>query len=412
MATLLKRASTQQLVFLAVAVLVCAQVGWWISLQIRESKRLQEARIERLKAGRAVAWQQDSLRILPFYLQKDPAGRTVGNTVSVEGRLPLDLPSLTTRIQTIERDFPYVQVVPAPIDHDDPPLLDQVGQSYLTLRQEPLREMERERRTAIWRATAEGSFMALGVLFGFVLIYRKLNEEMDLKLRQRNFIAAVTHELKTPIASLRVWVETLFQRNLSVDQRGRIHDLMDKDLARLTELVGNLLDVARADAGGLALMLAPLELGPWVKTLAEAMDQRLGAGSLGLKLELSKDMWVNGDPKALATALENLLSNAYKYSDAPRRTTITLDGNKDEVLLVINDRGIGIPSKELPQLFQRFYRVGDEMTRSVPGTGLGLFLVREIISRHGGDIRASSQGTGLGSSFTIRLPRLARAGEA
>ncbi|HJU84069.1 MAG TPA: HAMP domain-containing sensor histidine kinase [Holophagaceae bacterium] len=404
----IKRTSTQRLIFLGVALLLCAQVGWWLSMQIRETKRLQEARIETLRAGRAEAWQMDSLRILPFYYQPDPTTHSGGpRGVVIEGKLPVVLPTLEERTQAIEQQFPHVAVVPAPVAEDDPPLVDRAA--YLTLRQEPLRQMERERRRAIWLAAGEGALMAVGVLAGFFLIYRKLTEELDLKLRQRNFIASVTHELKTPIASLRVWIETLFQRELRDEQKLRIHDLMDKDLERLADLVGNMLEVARADAGSLEIRPEPLELGPFLRGVAESMDQRLGPGALGLRLDLARGVWVHADPKSLATVVENLLSNAYKYASEPRETTVTLDGNREEALIVVSDRGKGIPTRELPRLFTRFYRVGDEMTRQVPGTGLGLFLAREIVGLHGGEIRVGSRGLGLGSAFTIRLPRLKRA---
>jgi len=394
-----KTISVQRIIFLSVSLVVCVLVGWWITLQIHQSKRLQEAHIENLKAGRALAWQMDSLRLLAITYQPDPTSRSG----SIEGRLPA-LPSLKERTWAIETLYPQVAVVPFPLAEDDPPLLDKAA--YLTLRPEPLRAIEKARRTDIFRAASEGGFLALVVLYGFGLIYRKLAEEMDLKLRQHNFIAAVTHELKTPISALRVWTETLFARSLTEDQRSRIHNLMDRDLERLTELVGNLLDVARAEAGSLDLRLAPIDLGPWVRTVCEGMDQRLGAGALGLKLQLAPSIWAQADPKALGTVVENLLSNAFKYAAEPRQTTVTLDADGENAVIVVSDRGHGIGPKELPRLFQRFYRAGDEMTRQVPGTGLGLFLTKEIVLRHGGTIQAASRGHGLGSDFTIRIPRI------
>jgi signal transduction histidine kinase len=408
----LPRTSAQRFIYLAVAGLIFVQVGWWISLQIRQSRQLLESQIETLKAARAEAWQMDSLSVVPLYQQEqqeqDPNAKPSGKGVIViYGTLPKVLPTLEARHQAIETHFPQVAMVGAPVMPDDPPLVDH-KEIFLTLRQEPLLRMERERKVAVWRAAAEGIFMALGVMAGFTLIYRKLTEEMDLKLRQRNFIAAVTHELKTPIASLRVWSETLFQRTLKDEQKLRIHTLMDKDLERLTDLVGNLLDVARADAGSLELRPEAMELGPWLQSVAEGMDQRLGPGVLGLRLDLAEGVWAKADAKMLATVVENLLTNACKYASAPRHTAITLDGDRDDALIVVSDRGNGVAPRDLPRIFQRFYRVGDEMTRSVPGTGLGLFLAREIVELHGGEIRVASRGLGLGSAFTIRLPRLPR----
>jgi signal transduction histidine kinase len=399
--------SLQRVIFLAVSLVLCIQVGWWINVQIRESGRLLQARTQALNASRAEAWQMDSLSMLAFiHARPDPSSRTG----AVEGRFAA-LPSLEQRREAIHRVYPHVVVVPAPLSRDDLALLD--GAAFLALRPEPLLELKNQRWHSVFRAASEGAFMVLAVLFGFVLLYRKLSEELDLKLRQRNFTSAVTHELKTPIASLRVWTETLFTRTLPEEQRLRIRGLMEKDLERLNELVGNLLDVARAESGSLVLHQAPLELEPWLRGVCEAMDQRLGAGALGLRLEFSSEsLWANADPKALGTVVENLLSNAFKYAAEPRRTTVTLDGDGEDVLIVVSDLGHGLSPKDLPRVFHRFFRVGDEMTRQVAGTGLGLFLVQEIVTRHGGDVRASSRGPGLGSVFTIRLPRLPRPADA
>lgn len=403
----LQRVRTQRLIFWSVALLLCSQLGWWISLQVHENRAFQDARIDQLKAGRAEAWQMDTKDILAR-LRAFPA---VGIGPSIQGRVVVEaqevnLPPLETRRSAIETRFPYVAVVAEPVADDDPLLFDSAA--YITLRKDPLITLARQRRQALWTVAAQGGFMALGVLLGLIYIYRKLNTEMELVLRQRNFIATVTHELKTPIAALQVWTDTLFTRELNEERKARIHELMGMDLERLSELVSNLLEAARAEAGSLELKLEPLDLGPWLKAVCEAMGNRLGLGALNLTTELGRDIWVMGDPKALGTVVENLLSNAYKYADNPRQTTVTLDGDRDDVFIVVSDRGNGIAGKEMPRIFQPFYRVGDELTRQAPGSGLGLFLSKEIILRHHGEIRVASRGKGLGSSFTIRLPRLVK----
>lgn len=395
------RLPAQRLIFWSVAFLLLSQVAWWISLQVRETRRLQDAKIATFKASRAEAWQMDSTRVIRILNRIE----TVLRGRVVEGALPA-LPSLAERRQAIEEQFPYVAVVTQPLAEDDPPLLDQAA--YITLRQEPLLVLDQERKAALWRVGIQGFIFAFGVLLGFTYFYRRLNAETDLALRQRNFMATVTHELKTPIASLRVWMETIFAHALNLERRERIHMLMDKDLERLTELVTNLLDAARADAGSLDLKLEPLELAPWLRSVCEGMDQRLGAGTLGLALNLEEHLWTSADPRALATVVENLLSNASKYANEPRHTTVTLGLDRDWAILVVSDQGMGIQSKDLPRLFERFFRVGDELTRTVPGTGLGLYLCKEIVLRHGGTIRAASRGPGLGSAFTVKLPRLYR----
>ncbi len=389
----------QRIIFWSVGVLLCSQVAWWIGLSFRESRRLQEARVATLKAGRAEAWQYDYSLIMRFVGQQRETPAPPG---IVEGRM-VEVPPLEERRALIERRFPHVAVVAEPVEPDDPPLLDSRG--YLALRPEPLQDMERERARAMKGTAAQGAFMAIGVLLGLTYIYLRLNAEMELMLRQRNFVAAVTHELKTPIASLRVWIETLLTRDLDPERKARAQGLMELDLRRLTELAGNLLDAARAEAGSLEFRLEPLALEPWLAGVCQAMDQRLGAGALGLRLELATEVWALADPKALATAVENLLSNALKYADDPRATTVTLDGDREEAIIVVADQGHGFAAKEGHRLFQRFYRAGDEMTRQVPGTGLGLFLAREIVERHGGHLSASSRGKEMGAAFTLRLPR-------
>jgi two-component system phosphate regulon sensor histidine kinase PhoR len=395
--------SLQRIIFLAVSLVLCVQVGWWINVQIRESGRLLQARTEALTASLAEAWQMDSLHVLTA-MHAAPGPSSSAGALREHFAAPA---SLEARRAAIHKAFPHVIVAVSPITSNDVALLD--GAAYLSLQPESLTELRNQRWHSVIRAASEGAFMVVAVLSGFVLLYRKLAEELDLKLRQRNFTSAVTHELKTPIASLRVWTETIFTRSLSEAQRLHIRDLMDKDLARLNELVGNLLDVARAESGSLVLHTAPLELAPWLRSVCEAMDQRLEIGSLGLRLEFtSEPLWVNADPRALGTVIENLLSNAFKYAADPRQTTVTLDGDGDDALIVVSDLGHGIAPKDLPRVFHRFFRVGDEMTRQVAGTGLGLFLVKEIVTRHGGEARASSRGLGLGSDFTIRLPRISR----
>lgn len=398
----LKPRSTERLIFWSVAILLLSQMAWWITVQIRESKRLQEARIAQMRAGRAEAWQFDSMALFrtnaPWETREGPG--------VVVGRLP-DTRTLEERKRAIESRFPYVAVLPTAVELDDPVLLaDETV--YLTLRPEVLKAMDRERTLALWRTVGEAAILVAVVLFGMTYIYRKLNAEMEVMFRQRNFIASVTHELKTPIASLRVWMETIFCRELAPDQKTRIQSLMDGDLRRLNDLVSNLLETARADAGKLALRPEPTELSPWIERVCREMDHRMGEGRLGLRLVLAPGIHARIDPKAFTMVLDNLLSNAIKYASEPRETTVTLGADQDHAIITVEDLGYGLSPKELPRIFQRFYRVGDEMTRSVPGTGLGLFLCREIVRSHGGEIQVSSLGSGLGSTFTIRLSRLPR----
>ena len=330
----LKPPSTERLIFWGVAFLLLTQMAWWIGVQIRESRRLQEARVAQMKAGRAEAWQFDSMAIFRTNFPRD-RGEAVGVVI---GRRD-DTRTFQERKNAIEERFPYVAVLPSPTALDDPLLLaDQTA--YLTLRREVLDAMDRERTLALWRTAGEALVLVAAVLFGMTYIYRKLNAEMELMFRQRNFIASVTHELKTPIASLRVWMETMFTRDLVPDQKARIQTLMDGDLHRLTDLVTNLLETARAEAGKLALNPEPTELAPLIQRVCLEMDRRLGEGQLGLKMDLAPGVVARVDARAFGMALENLLSNAFKYASEPRETMVTLDGDAEDAILVVAGCGL------------------------------------------------------------------------
>jgi signal transduction histidine kinase len=396
--------STEKVIFWSMALLLLGQMTWWITFQVHESRRLMAAQIETMRGGRALAWQMDMQEIWETNQQNQMT--TFLDKGVIVGR-EIRYGNLEARKARIEQRFPYVAVVHSPVEPDDPVLADPTP-TYLTFRRDTLAQMERDRRSALWRVTAQAVAMVGIVLLGMAYIYRRLNVEMELMLRQRNFIAAVTHELKTPIASLRVWVETLFMRTLAEDRRERIQMLMDGDLTRLTDLVNNMLDVARADAGRLEVLLEPTVLGPWLRAVCETMDHRLGQGLLGLQLKVDEELRANIDPRLFGAVMDNLLSNAFKYSSAPRETLVTLEGDPDRVILSVTDRGWGFDPHQATQLFQRFYRVGDEMTRQVSGTGLGLYLSREIVTRHRGSIQAFSLGPDRGATFTVRIPRLPR----
>ncbi len=412
----------EKVIFWAVSLLLVAQMTWWITFQVKESRRLLEAQNREMRAGRAQALQEDIFEILGAN-QRNEFGTQRG--VEVRAQSPRFLP-MEDRKARIELKYPYVAVLEEPVELDDPPLLDYptvedfgrgsampgrttAGKAlYVTLRRDVLARMEHSRRMGLWRVGLQASAMMAVIFLGMAYIYRRLSVEMELMLRQRNFIAAVTHELKTPIASLRVWIETLFTHVLPEARKVRVQKLMDGDLSRLTELVSNLLEVARADAGHLEVLPEAVEMAPWVRKVGEAMDHRLGQGQLGLTLALEEGLWADIDPRLFATVLENLLSNAFKYADEPRATHVMIQPDGDDLLLTVADQGRGFAAREASRIFQRFYRVGDEMTRQVAGTGLGLFLTREIVNLHHGTIRASSLGPGLGATFTVRIPRLPR----
>src|SRR5687767_4140493 len=220
------------------------------------------------------------------------------------------------------------------------------------------------------------------------------NEEHD------SFINSITHELKTPIASIRLYLETLQSRSVTDAQRREFYDIMLADADRLHHTVNQVLKagVVRERAKGAAR--APVDMGALARECVDLATVRhhLQPGSIALEAHDATSLIVHGDLEELRTVVVNLLDNAVKYSVAAPAP--------DTIWVRVQDRGVGIPKKQLKRIFNRFYRVQTRGLKQVKGTGLGLYIVRAIARAHGGRVFAQSEGEGRGATFTLELPRL------
>jgi two-component system, OmpR family, sensor histidine kinase SenX3 len=245
----------------------------------------------------------------------------------------------------------------------------------------------------------------VGVVLNTIFLVREIrrNEQHDA------FINAVTHELKTPVASIRLYLQTLQSRSLDEPKRQEFYQVMVADTDRLMHTIEQVL---RAGQGGTRLkhrQLAPVDLRTLVTdclTLARTRHH-LGEDALAYKEVLATDTppQILGDEEELKAAVSNLVDNAIKYSGPEPRVTVELEhAGTGQATLRVRDRGVGIPQNELKRIFKRFYRAPDIVTTRVKGTGLGLFIVRSVIARHGGKVFAESPGPGQGSTFTVQLP--------
>jgi len=263
-----------------------------------------------------------------------------------------------------------------------------------------------------WRNVAS---LVLGIIFfgmiiaGLVLYTIFLVREIRRNEQQDSFLNAVTHELKTPITSIRLYLQTLEKRKLSDDQRHDFYRLMLDDTERLLGTVEQVLRAGEIrqrrsrrhwkDVDFTAIIEESLELARLRHGLSKE-TLRFGDAPPG-------PITLMGNSEELRTAVANLIENAVKYSG--QQPSIVVDvttPNLDTVMLRVRDNGVGIPRNELKRIFKRFYRVQTHATGQVKGTGLGLFIVRNIARRHGGDAFAESDGEGHGSTFTLRLPRV------
>ena len=250
-----------------------------------------------------------------------------------------------------------------------------------------------------------GSLFFLFVAAGLVWLCVKLVLEMRLNQSQRAFLDAVTHELKTPLASYRLGLETLARHELDPEQRGQFLGRMGEDLDRLERTVGQVLSAARAEET--LRSRAPLDEVELQGLLTENIDELRERHHLpdeSVQLENARALRVRGDASELGLVFRNLFENAVKYSDQPVRIRVGIEEVSDgRIRVEISDEGIGIPKQELRRIFRRFYRAGRDVQRQVSGLGLGLFVVRSLLRKHGGRIVALSEGAGRGSRFVVTL---------
>jgi signal transduction histidine kinase len=251
--------------------------------------------------------------------------------------------------------------------------------------------------------------LLVSILSGGALVLRALRGEIELARQKTSFLAGVSHELKTPLTSIRMYAEMLKEGRQPDPERQRQYlGIMVDEARRLTRLVNNVLDYAQLEQGKRRYELRPLQAGELCRALLEAEGPRLEQAGFALSFYPGPQTGISppelfADPEALQQALLNLLSNAEKYSEQVKDIRLELERRPGRVLIRVLDRGPGIPGARARHLFEEFYRAGAELTSRVQGTGLGLVIARRIIRDHGGEIRYLPRPGG-GSVFQVELP--------
>ncbi len=242
-----------------------------------------------------------------------------------------------------------------------------------------------------------------GGLPGSAAVFRDVTELKRLERVRQDFVANVSHELRTPIAAILGYAETLQSGALSDTVHGpQMVDIIHRQSERLSELVTDLLELSRLDAGERPLTVGSVAVGDVVARAAEAVEPRASAKHIKITHHVDAGLAARGEAKALEQVLVNLLDNAVKYTPEGGSVELTARHEASRVELSVRDTGLGIEAKHLPRLFERFYRVDRGRSREMGGTGLGLSIVRHLVSAMGGDVRVQSQ-LGMGSTFTVTL---------
>jgi signal transduction histidine kinase len=239
-----------------------------------------------------------------------------------------------------------------------------------------------------------------GVVLNTIFLVREIRRN-----EQHNaFINAVTHELKTPVASIRLYLQTLQSRPVDDAKRQEFYRTMLDDSDRLLATIEQILRTSRIGASGRKLNLTRFDLRHVVETALERARTLHTLPSAAVAYEPGTPVQFVGDEEEVRAAVANLIDNAIKYSGKDVHIGVRVAGDTNHVSVRVQDRGPGIAKHELKQIFKRFYRVPGPLASSVKGTGLGLFIVRSVARRHGGRVWAESDGPGRGSTFILEFP--------
>jgi signal transduction histidine kinase len=362
------------IIFAVLSVYIVAAFAWWTYAHIKSSKDIY---IE----------QSKYLELLPY-------------KASLDVRAAVDQELFKDTLGFKEYfNFNYAELN-LEFDHTQDPLYNYA----ITPKKSAVEAIEKLYKRRVWMYGLEGVVMVLLLFWGIIWIYRSLQNRLNLKRQQSNFLLSITHELKTPIASIKLYLETLIKRpNLDKLQSETMMRNSLSDVTRLRDLVENLLLAAQLDTHKFKLSFTEVNLSNLIQDVADKyvlprnLQQRL-------KVQLQSDVFANIDAIAIEMVLTNLLSNAFKYSPNDKPVTVTLQKETNGIKIKVIDEGKGIPAGEKKHLFGMFYRAEDENVRKSKGTGLGLFIVKNLLNHHNATIIANDNSPS-GVIFEITLQK-------
>lgn len=253
-----------------------------------------------------------------------------------------------------------------------------------------------------WMIRGEGMVFMLLLGLGAWQLMRTFSKEIALARQQNNFLLSITHELKSPMASIKLSLQTITRRGGLEDKFNKLAANAVNDVDRLEVLVDNILLAAKVEVGSYPYSFEDVDLSKFVGDVV-AKAQTYYGEDWTFETRIREGIWMKMDPVSFASAIWNLLENAVKYSGKGRLIVVSLSISEGMAQITVADNGVGIAPTEKRKVFNKFYRVGNELTRTAKGTGLGLFIVKRVTNNHKGDVTVEDNAP-VGTKFTIKVP--------
>ena len=250
----------------------------------------------------------------------------------------------------------------------------------------------------------EGSVFMLLLLLGLLRVRKVFLREMELADQQRNFLHSITHELKSPLSTIKLSLQTLAMRKLEIDKSDKLIANSLVDLDRLETLVDNILIAAKIERDDTGFSNDEINLSEITRAAVERFAHN--KKEIGIKTQIEPNVLLGADAIGYTSVINNLIENGIKYSEPQTRMTVTLKNDDGAAILIVSDEGTGIPDNEKLRVFEKFYRIGNGNTRKTKGAGLGLYIVKRFVEIYGGKIAIEDNTPG-GSIFKLILPRKA-----
>jgi len=255
-----------------------------------------------------------------------------------------------------------------------------------------------------WVVLLEGAVLMLVILAGVYVIFVYWNKQSRLYQLQSNFVSSVSHELKSPLASIQLYLETLKYQKVSSEEAQDFVEIMLSDTERLSDLIDNILESSKSDPKSMQLQFALVDVVALLQETISHHQKLFEDKQCDIQLKFNDHVKISIDERAMRMVFNNLIANALRYS--PSATVLTIEVRQDKKFCIIDfiDEGFGFDKKELKKVFKKFYRVHNEETYNIEGAGLGLYISRQIIKNHKGEIKVFSEGRGKGTRFMLCLP--------